>query len=120
MISYNCKRGNNRKEDIKMKNLTNSQIRTRKRHAKAFMRKLVIIGLFMLALGYADFYGNTYKVNAEVVAVSDEVVTFEDARGYLWETNNDGYEEGQKFSLTMFMNDTNTVKDDKIMSVRGI
>lgn len=103
-----------------MKNLTNSQIRTRKRHAKAFMRKLVIIGLFVLALGYADFYSNTYKINAEVVAVNDTVATFEDTRGYLWEMDNNGYEEGQKFSLTMFMNDTNTVKDDKIMNVRGI
>ena len=103
-----------------MKNLTNSQIRTHRRHVKAFMRKMLIIGLFMLAIGAVDFYGNTYKVNAEVVAVSDTVVTFEDTRGYLWEMDNNGYEEGQKFSLTMFMNDTNTVKYDKIMNVRGI
>lgn len=65
---------------------------------------------------------NTITRDAQVYQINDEIVTFEDSVGNLWDweiEEGESFEEGQKVRLIMDMNETvDIVEDDVILKIR--
>lgn len=65
---------------------------------------------------------NTVVRDAQVYQMDNEVVTFEDSVGNLWDweiEEGESFEEGQKVRLVMDMNGTvDIVEDDVILKIR--
>lgn len=91
-----------------------------------YLQGLLMVISFLLIFILCSQIESTYKRNAKVVSVDQEVVTFEDETGNFWEwereTNEREYKTNEKVKLIMFNNHTdNKVEDDEIKRVkRGV
>lgn len=84
-----------------------------------FTLVLVLIILFAVAC-FEGNLENTYTMNAEIVAISGEVVSVKDSMDEVWEFYGDGFRIGDNVKVRFFTNGTdNTRYDDVIKSVKN-
>lgn len=82
-------------------------------------KKIVAIVLLICGALIISYYEHNYtREDCKVVAVEDDVITFEDGCGLEWSAYAEGLQIGDKVSLKMNDNNTNScVTDDKITDI---
>lgn len=86
------------------------------------VKTVVIVVMTVVGAATVKTVDNTVTRDAEVYQINDEVVTFEDSVGNLWDweiEEGESFEEGQKVRLIMDMNETvDIIEDDVILKIR--
>lgn len=81
-----------------------------------------IVAMIIVGATTVKTVDNTVVRDAQVYQMDNEVVTFEDSVGNLWDweiEEGESFEEGQKVRLVMDMNGTvDIVEDDVILKIR--
>lgn len=81
-----------------------------------------IVVMTVVGVATVKTVDNTVVRDAQVYQMDNEVVTFEDSVGNLWDwfiEEGETFEEGQKVRLVMDTNGTiNTAEDDVILKIR--
>ena len=89
-----------------------------KHNTKMIMIGIVIIVLFILAVGRAGYHETHYYRTATVISIENDLIIVEDECKEVWSFEGDGYSMGDKVKMLMHTNGTNNnVKDDKIINV---
>ena len=88
-----------------------------------FIKGMALVFGFVLVLILCSIIESTYKREVRVNAIEENVVTFEDECGFLWdwekEESEKAYSIGEKATLIMFNNHTeNNIYDDEIKRVK--
>jgi len=80
---------------------------------------LMLIILFTVASIEGNLE-NTYTMDAEIVAISDEVISVKDSMNEVWEFYGDGFRIGDNVKVRFFTNGTDDTRyDDVIKSVKN-
>lgn len=82
------------------------------------MKKIMAVLIVMIALIFSMKVSNTYTREARVDKIENNVVTFIDATGNLWEAYDEGYEIGQEVKLIMSNFNTDDITDDVIIKIK--
>lgn len=87
------------------------------------VKGLILVLAFVLVLVFCSVIESTYRREVKVNAVENNVITFEDENGFLWdweqEESEKAYTIGEKATLIMFNNHTdNNIYDDEIKRVK--
>lgn len=87
---------------------------------KAF--KILIIGLIATAIIWFIFciFYLTFRrtIDAEIVNITNDIITIKDSTGNFWEINNDSYMVGDKVILTISDKGTDFLTDDEIIKIK--
>lgn len=94
--------------------------RREERKQKVFETIAFIIGfiIFMAIVGRVGYWDLHYEMDCEVVKIVDDVATFEDGSGHLWEVENTTLELGETYTVVFFNNDTSIRTDDEIEKIK--
>lgn len=82
------------------------------------MKKIIIPLLFISLFSGANYIEQHYtRKNCKVIDIENNIVTVEDAVGYTWTFEDEGYVKGDVVNLKMFTNGTENINDDIILKV---
>ncbi len=96
-------------------------MRIYRERVKLFLQGILFIVLFIVVLAFCSYFERHYSIDAQVYRVENNIVTFEDKLGELWEYED--YEEelteGQSVKLTFYDNGTDRTRtDDEITKIK--
>ena len=87
-----------------------------------FFKGFICLVIVFIAFLFCGKVERTYSVEAKVYSVENNVITFEDKIGQLWEYEEEEgtYKEGQKVKLTIDDNYSKEFEDDKIIKIKKV
>ena len=87
------------------------------------MKKILIILITVIGVALAILllaFGNRRTIEAEVVKVENNTVTFKDVTNNLWEYETDVYYLNDKVILTLNDKGTEFITDDEIIKIKKV
>lgn len=79
---------------------------------------ILLFFAFVVCPGIAGRIESTYKMEGIVIEKENDIITFENNDGDLWEAEDATIKVGDKIIVTMDNNNTTTIYDDEIIKIK--